>query len=254
MIKELIKLIRTSGSEILKIYNQNNFDIKIKNDDSPITKADILSHKILKEGLFKIDPVPVLSEEEFIDFNIRKDWKKFWIIDPLDGTKDFIAKNDEFTINIALIENRRPVIGLIYAPALNELYWAIKGKGAFKNGKKIYNSSLRKNIIGTQSRFHSNKKTEMFFNINKINKVEKFGSALKFCKLSEGSVDVYPRYNGSMEWDIAAGDIILQESGCKMINIKTSKEFCYNRLNLINDFFIAQRDNLDLVKDFKKDL
>ena len=163
LIQELTELIKSAGEEVLKIYNSNNFETKKKKDNSPITKADLLSNKILFEGLPKIEDYPIASEETPVDYNIRKTWEKFWMIDPIDGTKDFIAKNDEFTINIALIENNKPILGLIYAPALNELYWGIKNLGAFKNGNRIFNNSTRKEIIGTCSRFHSNDETTNFF-------------------------------------------------------------------------------------------
>ena len=249
MIKEIIELIQNAGTEVLNIYNSGDFQVELKKDNSPLTKADLLSNKILMDGLKKIEPLPILSEEDEIDYRERKDWKKFWIIDPLDGTKDFIAKNDEFTINIALIENNLPILGFIYAPALGDLYWGIKNSGAFKNGKKIFNNSNRNELVGTHSRFHSNLNTTNFFKNNNISTIKGFGSALKFCKLAEGVVDIYPRYTGSMEWDIAAGDIILKESGCDMLCLKTNQHFKYNKRNLINDFFIASKlDILPIIK------
>lgn len=244
MIEELTKLIKIAGDNVLDIYNSNSFETRIKSDNSPITKADLISNKILLEGLPKIGSYPIVSEETTVDYKTRKEWKKFWIIDPVDGTKDFIAQNDEFTINIALIENNKPILGLIYAPALDELYWGIKNFGAFKNGKKIFSNSTRKEIIGTHSRFHSNDETTNFFINNNISKIKGFGSALKFCKLAEGVVDIYPRYTGSMEWDIAAGDIILKESGCDLLNLKTNQHFKYNKEGFLNDFFVASRIDL----------
>lgn len=244
MINLLIKLVRQAGIEILNIYESDDFCIKFKKDNSPLTKADSLSNKILSHGLKKIKSFPILSEEHEFNYDERKGWKKFWIIDPLDGTKDFIEKNNEFTINIALIENNLPTLGLIYAPALGDLYWASKNEGAFKNGKKIFNNSKRGDLIGTHSRFHSNIETVNFFKLNKISKIKRFGSALKFCKLAEGNVDVYPRYTGSMEWDTAAGDIILKESGCDIISLENKKQLTYNKKSLLNDFFVSSRSNL----------
>ena len=244
MIKEIIELIQNAGKEVLNIYNSGDFQVEIKKDNSPLTKADLISNQILMDGLKKIESLPILSEECELNYRERKDWKKFWIIDPLDGTKDFIAKNGEFTINIALIENNLPILGFIYAPALGDLYWAVKNSGAFKNGKKIYNNLERKDLIGTHSRFHSNLKTTNFLKNNNISIIKEFGSALKFCKLAEGVVDIYPRHTGSMEWDIAAGDIILNESGCGMRSIDTNEHFKYNKKSLLNDFFVASRLNL----------
>ncbi len=249
MIEGLIELTRKAGEEVLRIYNSNNFGVEYKSDNSPITIADKISNKILMEGLHRLFPYPILSEETLVDYNTRKQWSKYWLIDPVDGTKDFIAKNDEFTINIALVENNRPVLGIIYAPALDELYWGIKNFGAFKNGNKIFNNSTRKEIIGTHSRFHSNDDTLNFFINNNISKIKGFGSALKFCKLAEGIVDVYPRYTGSMEWDIAAGDIILEESGCDLLSLKSLQHIKYNKRSLLNDFFVAYK--IDVFKSIK---
>jgi 3'(2'), 5'-bisphosphate nucleotidase len=251
LIKEIIELIQKVGTEVLNIYNSGDFQVKTKEDNSPLTKADLLSNEILMDGLTKIESIPILSEESVIDYKIRKKWKKFWIIDPLDGTKDFIAKNDEFTINVALIENGELMLGFIYAPALGDLYWGIKNSGAFKNGQKIFNNSNRKEIVGTHSRFHSNAETTKFFTNNNISIIKGFGSALKFCKLAEGVVDIYPRYTGSMEWDTAAGDLILQEAGCILISLKDLQVFKYNNEDLVNDFFIASRKNLDLKTQLK---
>ena len=249
MINEIIELIEKAGIEVLNIYNSGDFKVELKKDNSPLTKADLLSNQILMDGLKKIKSLPILSEEYELDYSDRKDWKKFWIIDPLDGTKDFIAKNDEFTINVALIENNLPILGFIYAPALGDLYWAVKNLGAFKNGKRIFNNIERKGLIGTHSRFHSNQKTINFFIKNNISIIKEFGSALKFCKLAEGVVDIYPRHTGSMEWDIAAGDIIIKESGCSMLSINSNKHFKYNKKNLLNDSFVASR--LDLFQTIK---
>jgi 3'(2'), 5'-bisphosphate nucleotidase len=244
LVEEIIKLIREAGTEVLKVYNSDDYQVETKSDNSPLTKADLLSNEILMEGLVKIVSLPVLSEEVLVDYNLRKDWNKFWIIDPLDGTKDFIAKNDEFTINVALIEDNVPILGFIYAPALGDLYWGKKNGGSYKNGQKIFNNSKRNELIGTHSRFHSNPETAAFFTNNNISIIKEFGSALKFCKLAEGVVDIYPRYTGSVEWDIAAGDIILQEAGCKMLDLLSKKEFRYNRKDLLNSYFIAARYGL----------
>jgi 3'(2'), 5'-bisphosphate nucleotidase len=243
-IKEAIKLVEEAGRAILNVYDSNKFEIQIKNDHSPLTIADITSNKILTKGLSAHTSYPILSEEEEVGFEIRKKWKKFWLIDPLDGTKDFIAKNDEFTINVALIDGNRPVFGIIYIPALQILYHAQKGMGAFRNNILISNDSRRNSLKGTLSRFHSNKETLDFFKHNKIKQFSNYGSATKFCKLAEGTVDVYPRYTGSMEWDTAAGDIILEEAGCQIIDIETNKKLLYNKENLLNGHFIAARNQL----------
>ena len=129
---EIVNISVDAGEVILNYYNEN-VDVIYKDDESPLTKADLASHKIITDSIKKITPdIPILSEEEFIDWKIRKKWKKYWLIDPLDGTKEFIKKNDEFTVNIALIENNRPILGVIYTPALNELFYSIKNFGSYK--------------------------------------------------------------------------------------------------------------------------
>jgi 3'(2'), 5'-bisphosphate nucleotidase len=251
MIKKVINVIEKAGFEILKIYysnefKNNNFKIEIKKDKeaSPLTKADLKSNTIIINGLNSFSKYPIITEESYVEYETRKKWKKFWLVDPLDGTKNFIARDGEFTINIALIQKNKPVLGVVYAPAFKLIYWAIKDKGAFKNGKKIFNNSKRKDIIGAESRFHSNEKSLKFFKKNNIKIIKKYGSALKLCKLAEGEIDVYPRLNGTKEWDTAAGHIILKESGCKIIDIISGKELVYNKKNIENNYFIASRSDL----------
>jgi len=247
MIKEVINIAKTTGLKILKIYDSNDFQIENKKDRerSPLTRADLESNEIIIKGLKKISVYPIVTEESYIEYEVRKKWKKFWLIDPMDGTKDFIDKNGEFTINIALVENNKPVLGVVYAPAIKLMYWAEKGKGAFKNGKKIFNSSKRKNLIGADSRFHSTKETLDFFKKYNIKIIKKYGSALKLCKLAEGEIDVYPRFNGTKEWDTAAGHIIANEGGCKLIDVITEQELAYNKKDIKNNYFIASRMNLN---------
>ena len=246
MIDNVIEISKAAGEKILEIYQSKIFEIQIKEDKSPLTKADLCSHQIITEGLSQISNYPVLSEENVIDYEIRKKWHTFWLVDPLDGTKDFIAKNDQFTINIALIENRAVVLGVLYAPALGLIYSAQKNGGAYKNNQKIYNNSIRKNLIASDSIFHSTKETLDFLKNNNINKIQRYGSALKFGKLAEGEIDIYPRFNGTKEWDTAAGQIILNESGCKIIDLNTRKELIYNKENIKNNYFIALKNDLEI--------
>ena len=230
----------------MKIYSEPDFEISIKEDDSPLTKADLVSNEIIIEGLRKVSTIPVLSEESYIEYSERKTWKEFWIVDPLDGTKDFIDKNGEFTINIALIKNNAPVLGVLFAPAIELMYYAEKGKGSYLNGRSIFNHSKRKDLIGSDSRHHSTKETQDFFLKHNITNIQKFGSAVKFGKLAEGVIDIYPRLNGTKEWDTAAGQIICNEAGCKLIDCKTNSDIVYNKENIKNNFFIASRNDLNL--------
>ena len=256
---EIVNISVDAGEVILNYYNEN-VDVIYKDDESPLTKADLASHKIITDSIKKITPeIPILSEEEFIDWKIRKKWKKYWLIDPLDGTKEFIKKNNEFTVNIALIENNRPILGVIYTPALNELFYSIKNFGSYKiltkkklntlkEAKRISINKKKSNkvkIVGSRS--HSNPILEKWVNknFNQFDILQK-GSSLKFCLIAEGSADIYPRFGPTSEWDIAAGHIILEEAGGKLKSID-NKEILYNeKENILNPDFFAY-SNIDFV-------
>ena len=256
---EIVNISVDAGEVILNYYNEN-VDVIYKDDESPLTQADLASHKIITDSIKKITPdIPILSEEEFIDWKIRKKWKKYWLIDPLDGTKEFIKKNDEFTVNIALIENNRPILGVIYTPALNELFYSIKNFGSYKiltkkklntlkEAKRISINKKKSNkvkIVGSRS--HSNPILEKWVNknFNEFDILQK-GSSLKFCLIAEGSADIYPRFGPTSEWDIAAGHIILEEAGGKLKSID-NKEILYNeKENILNPDFFAY-SNVDFV-------
>ena len=256
---EIVNISVDAGEVILNYYNEN-VDVIYKDDESPLTKADLASHKIISDSIKKITPdIPILSEEEFIDWKIRKKWKKYWLIDPLDGTKEFIKKNDEFTVNIALIENNRPILGVIYTPALNELFYSIKNFGSYKiltkkklntlkEAKRISINKKKSNkikIVGSRS--HSNPILDKWVNknFNEFDILQK-GSSLKFCLIAEGSADIYPRFGPTSEWDIAAGHIILEEAGGKLKSID-NKEILYNeKENILNPEFFAY-SNIDFV-------
>ena len=256
---EIVNISVDAGEVILNYYNEN-VDVIYKDDESPLTKADLASHKIITDSIKKITPdIPILSEEEFIDWKIRKKWKKYWLIDPLDGTKEFIKKNDEFTVNIALIENNRPILGVIYTPALNELFYSIKNFGSYKiltkkklntlkEAKRISINKKKSNKIKiVASRSHSNPILDKWVNknFNEFDILQK-GSSLKFCLIAEGSADIYPRFGPTSEWDIAAGHIILEEAGGKLKSID-NKEILYNeKENILNPDFFAY-SNIDFV-------
>tara|TARA_Y100000590_G_C15680860_1_gene999722 strand:+ start:495 stop:1241 length:747 start_codon:yes stop_codon:yes gene_type:complete len=245
MIKTIEMIARKAGEKVLEnYYSISKVEVKIKNDNSPVTKADLSSERIIVSMLKNDFKYPILTEETPVAYQETKTWEKYWLVDPLDGTKDFIDKNGEFTINIALIENHKPILGVVYAPALNLLYSAQKGEGSYKNNKKIFNSSKREKLIGADSRYHSTDETIAFFNKFKINKIKRVGSALKLCYLAEGKIDVYPRFNGTKEWDTAASHIICSEAGCKLIDIETKSELLYNKKSIINNFFVASRNDL----------
>jgi 3'(2'), 5'-bisphosphate nucleotidase len=244
MLRELEKIVRQAGDIILTHYDKYDIDINIKKDGSPVTKADLDSEKYIKSQLENYFRFPIVTEESPVSYEDRKNWTKFWLIDPLDGTEDFIKKNNEFAINIALIENSKPIIGVVFAPALNLLYTSELNKGSKKNGKRIYNNSQRKKIIAAESRQNSTNATKKFLSKNNISKVIRLGSSLKLCALAEGKIDIYPRFNGTKEWDTAAAHIVCNEAGCKVLDIETNKELIYNKESIKNNFFIASRKDL----------
>lgn len=262
MSKDLLKIAITASleasKEILKIYNSDDFEVELKADDSPLTKADLLSNQIIKTYLKKTNIFIISEEEKDIPYNIRKQCAKLWMVDPIDGTKEFIKRNGEFTVNIALIKNNNPVLGVIYAPVLNTLYFSYSEIGAFKaevdmnnyEMNDILNSAMqlplkRKNSIYTivASRSHLSKETTDF--IEKIKKDKgkirllNKGSSLKLCLVAEGKADSYPRFAPTMEWDTAAGQAICEHSGFKVIDVFTNEALLYNKPKLINNWFIV---------------
>ena len=252
-ILEILNIAIDAGKEIIKVYDKNII-VKSKEDKSPLTIADINSNNIIINKLKNVDSTtPILSEEKLVDWSIRKKWNKYWLIDPLDGTKEFINRNGEFTVNIALIEKNYPIFGVIYAPAKSLLYYAIKNHGAFKTKTsskiknldqfKIIKINEKKNdpirVIGSRS--HSNIKFTNWLENNLDNyELVKAGSSLKFCFLAEGDADIYPRLGPTSEWDIAAGHIILEEAGGTIKNVNNNKILYNTKENVINPFFIAK--------------
>ena len=251
-ILELLNIAIDAGKEILNIYN-DEIIVNSKEDKSPITQADINSNDIIVNRLKKLESnIPILTEESVVEWKNRKDWIKYWLIDPLDGTKEFINRNGEFTVNISLIENNYPIFGIIYSPVKSLLYYALKNNGCYKlktnsnlstlkNFNKINIHKEKKTttkIIGSRS--HSSKEflnwvEKKFSNFELIT----IGSSLKFCILAEGKADIYPRFGPTSEWDIAAGHIILEEAGGKLKTID-NKDILYNtKDDILNPHFIA---------------
>jgi len=246
VINKVIEIAHQASLEILKIYHNDNFNVELKQDSSPVTKADLISNKIIINGLKNLSNYPIITEESTVEYEVRKNWTKYWLVDPLDGTKDFIKKNGGFTINIALIENAKPTLGVVHVPISGDVYYAEIGNGSYKNGKKIINNSKRIDLIAADSIHHSTTDVDLFFKKYNISKVLKLGSSIKICKLAEGDIDVYPRLNGTKEWDTAASHIIANEAGCKLIDTNTKKELVYNKRNIKNNNFIAMRNDLNL--------
>ncbi|MBZ9631510.1 3'(2'),5'-bisphosphate nucleotidase CysQ [Salegentibacter sp. LM13S] len=248
-----------AGIEIMRVYENGDFQVELKEDESPVTLADKSANSIINDFL-KATGIPIISEEnEEIGFAEREKWNKCWIVDPLDGTKEFIKKSGEFTVNIALIENNRPVFGVIYIPVSKELYYGDVNVGrSFKvvvenesqledlinNAEEIFPGSVQKTINVAGSRSHINKETLGFIDDIKekyeqeVNVIPK-GSSLKFCLMAEGLIDVYPRLGSTMEWDTAAGHAICKAVGLIVIDKGTGKEMLYNRKKLLNNSFVV---------------
>ena len=254
LLLQVCNIALNAGEEILKYYIED-IEVTHKDDSSPLTKADLASNKIIMNALRKLDrTIPILSEESLVEWNERKNWTKYWLVDPLDGTKEFIKKNGEFTVNIALVEKNNPILGVIFAPAKSLIYFAQKGYGSFtidtsvelKNLDEATQISVLKQsdpvrIIGSRS--HSNNSFATWVNEKFPNaQIIQAGSSLKFCLIADGNADIYPRFGPTSEWDIAAGHIILNEAGGKILTL-SNKEIKYNKKeSLLNSEFIASNN------------
>lgn len=240
-IQDIKNIALLAAKKVLTIYEQE-FSVNYKEDNSPLTQADLQANKIICEFLESNYPnIPILSEEnQTINYTDRKKWTYYWCIDPIDGTKEFIKKNGEFTINIALIHNTTPVLGVVYAPVLKVMYSAKKGEGAFKNNIKLPIQRADNNFIIVASKSHLSKENEQYIKNIKTNKTKKLfsiGSSLKLCMVAEGSADIYPRLSPTMEWDTAAADAIVREAGKMCYILETKSPLLYNKENLLNPFF-----------------
>lgn len=249
-IEKIIMIAREAGGKIMDVYKNENLFVEKKEDSSPITLADKLSNSLITERLKEQYPeIPILSEEEIVEYEKRKDWRLFWLVDPLDGTKEFISRNGEFTVNIALISGKEPVLGVIYVPVKDEAYYAVKGSGAYKierDGRKARLKAaecVKDSITVAASRSHNTKETEEYIAElrKKFKRVDYIsaGSSLKFCLVAEGRAHVYPRFGPTMEWDTAAGQIIAEEAGGRVLDMVTNKSIIYNSRGLKNNSFVV---------------
>jgi len=245
-LKEIKKIAMDASEEIMKIYIKD-FTVAYKEDESPLTEADTKSNEIICTRLETLYPdIPILSEEnKLVPYESRRSWEYYWCIDPIDGTKEFIKKNDEFTINIALIHKDTPVLGVVYAPALKEMYSAKEGEGAYKNEQRLpleKNENLQESMRVVASKSHLSEETQAFIDALPTKKVEQVskGSSLKLCMVAEGSADIYPRLAPTMEWDTAAAHAVVLEAGKKVIEYGTEKDIVYNKENLLNPWFIVK--------------
>ena len=248
-----------AGKEILKVYS-TSFGVEIKGDNSPLTLADKNANEVINKYLIETN-IPIISEEnKQIDYSVRKNWDQCWIVDPLDGTKEFVKRNGEFTVNIALVKEGIPILGVIYVPVSKTLYFTSEdGLSSFKVVLDDVNASLDHiiscatevfpsddmdviRIIGSRS--HLNEDTQQFISeIEKKRKVEivSKGSSLKFCMVAEGEAHIYPRYAPTMEWDTAAGQAICEAAGVKVTDNNTNMPLKYNKENLLNPYFLVSK-------------
>lgn len=254
-----------AGEEILSIYNdpKSDFEIERKADNSPLTVADKKAHEAIM-AILSCTPFPILSEEgKHMDYAIRKDWDTLWIVDPLDGTKEFIKRNGEFTVNIALVRNSVPVFGVIYVPVKKELYFAVEGVGAYKlsnivalnndyltleqlmqSSKRMPTKEVHNPFVIVASRSHLTPETETYISDlrKKHGNIElvSSGSSIKICLVAEGKADVYPRFAPTMEWDTAAGHAIARAAGMEVYQAGKEEPLRYNKEDLLNPWFIVE--------------
>lgn len=251
-IKNLLNLAisaaESASKEILEVYHSGDFQTEAKGDDSPLTVADKRAHKVI-ERILKETDLPILSEEgRDIPYDERKHWTRFWMVDPLDGTKEFLKRNGEFTVNIALIENGISVLGVVVVPVTNETFYASKETGVWKKTsdgirqlpKPATRNAKQEGVRVVASRSHMNEETQAFINSLTNPELVSKGSSLKFLLLAEGKADLYPRFAPTMEWDTAAAHAIVKEAGLNVYHSNSDTELLYNKADLHNPHFIVR--------------
>ncbi|MGB5246669.1 MAG: 3'(2'),5'-bisphosphate nucleotidase CysQ [Woeseia sp.] len=258
LIEPIVELAHRAGAAILEIY-ETDFAVEDKADDSPLTKADLASHNIISAGLRSLTPdLPLISEEGGLaDFAERRSWSRYWLIDPLDGTREFVKKNGEFTVNIALIDNHRPVLGVVYVPVLDLTYAAAVGYGArrseaggpFAEIAVAARSAAKPRIVGSRS--HRGSSLDAFLAAVGDYELLPMGSSLKFCRVAEGGADLYPRLGPTSEWDTAAAQAVVEQAGGEVLCLD-GKPLLYNsKAEMLNPHFMVlgprDRDWLALI-------
>lgn len=244
--QEVGQIARQAGAAILEVYQSDDFGTEQKADDSPLTRADKAANAVIVAGLEKLDfQAPIVSEElKEVAYEDRKDYAQFWLVDPLDGTKEFIRRNGDFTVNIALIEAGKPVVGVVFVPVTNELFYAATGEGAWLDGQpealQAATFSLRDpGLKVVASRSHLSAETQEFIDDLQQPDLVSRGSSLKFLELARGRAHVYPRLAPTMEWDTGAAHCILLEAGGYLFDLDTQAAMTYNKPVLRNNHFLA---------------
>lgn len=249
LIDQVVEIVKDAGDAIMDIY-RTDFDQYEKSDSSPLTEADLAAHKIICDGLNRISDYPILSEEsekEDVSWEKRRKWNTYWLVDPLDGTKEFIKKNDEFTVNVALVDNGKPVVGVVYCPPLDRIYTGVVGKGAYRQDGdnlpvSIQVSSVPENsntwkVVGSRS--HGTKALEQFSTGLGDVELVSMGSSLKLCLVAEGAAHLYPRLAPTCEWDTGAAQAVVEAAGGKVLN-PDLEELTYGaKEELLNPYFVV---------------
>lgn len=248
LAQEVVQIARHAGAAIMAIYSKKDLGVELKADESPLTLADQASNEVICRALEKLSvQYPIISEEnKAVPYETRKDYDYHWLVDPLDGTKEFIKRNGEFTVNIALIHAGKPVMGVVYVPCFDEAYWGAEGVGAFleANGETTKLEVPAFNLADEGlnvvcSRSHLNDDTQAFVDNLKNPSLVPTGSSLKFLIIAKGQAHVYPRLGPTMEWDTAAAQAVLEQAGGSVIDEETKQPLRYNKENLLNPYFIA---------------
>ena len=242
-----------AGAAIMEVYSRD-FSVRAKHDASPLTEADLAAHAIIEGRLREQFPqIPLLSEEgsEQVPYATRRQWRRYWLVDPLDGTKEFVKRNGQFTVNIALIDGNRPVAGVVHVPATGTTYWGAESAGSFKSSEagdavpircSTVPTSGRLRVVGSSS--HRSAETDRYLQALRRRYSElsflAVGSSIKICMVAEGAADIYPRFGPTMEWDTAAAHAILNTAGGRLIRHDTGEDLPYNKPDLLNQWFVAE--------------
>jgi len=252
-IEEINRIAREAGEAVLDVYG-TEFAVDVKDDKSPLTEADRRSNAVIVDELERLYPeIPIISEEtRTVEYSERKGWKYFWLVDPLDGTKEFIKRNGEFTVNIALVRGQTPVLGVVYQPVGDHLYYASEGRGAWKSsgggaplrlpGGEHYTAKAAVTVVASRSHLTDEVRT-FISDLEAQGKTVEFisaGSSLKLCLVAEGAADVYPRLGPTMEWDTGAAHAVALEAGRRVVEHGTERPLLYNKENLLNPYFIVE--------------
>jgi 3'(2'), 5'-bisphosphate nucleotidase len=247
LLQLAIKASEAACKEILEVYNSGDFQTEAKGDNSPLTLADKKAHDVIA-SILRSSNLPILSEEgRHIPYEERKQWKKFWMVDPLDGTKEFLKRNGEFTVNIALIENQTPILGVVAIPVNGDIFYAQQGSGAFVKRlgqvmplpKRSPFDLKKSGVRVVASRSHMSEETQAFIQSLSEPTLVSQGSSLKFMLLAEGKADVYPRFAPTMEWDTAAAHAVVHEAGISVLQKDTVIPLLYNKPDLLNPYFLC---------------